>query len=228
MKRPIYAVFAAIAIVAVAAVYGMVGTAGNAADRKITPAQYQAVVAGAAPYLKGTVQSFAVHRARRPVTDALIHVDGMGEGPGTLTLGHKEGRLILVNFWATWCGPCRREMPALDRLQAAMGGEDFEVVAINLDRGGIDKARDFLDEIGVEHLALYTDPSNTTARQMGAFGLPITVLIGPDGQEIGRLTGPAEWDAPEAMALIRYFKDRLIAPEQTREAEEAETGERAS
>ncbi len=109
---------------------------------------------------------------------------------------------MLLNLWATWCVPCREEMPALDKLQAALGGANFEVVAINIDRGGPDKARDFLKEIGVNKLALYTDPSGKLFSTIRAVGMPTTLLIDREGREIGRLVGPADWASPEAKTLI--------------------------
>lgn len=114
-----------------------------------------------------------------------------------------KGRVVLLNLWATWCAPCREEMPSLDRLQAALGSAEFEVVALSLDRAGRDKAKAFLDQIGIGHLAFYIDPTMKAGRALGATGMPTTILIGRDGRELGRLVGPAEWDAKEAQALIR-------------------------
>ena len=114
-----------------------------------------------------------------------------------------KGRVVLLNLWATWCAPCREEMPSLDRLQAKLGSSDFEVVALSLDRAGRDKAKAFLAEMGIKHLALYIDPTMKAARALEATGMPTTLLIGRDGQELGRLVGPAEWDSKEAHALIR-------------------------
>lgn len=112
------------------------------------------------------------------------------------------GDLVVVNFWATWCAPCRREMPALDRLQMHFAGRPFKVLAVSQDRNGAEVARAFFDEIGVENIELLLDPTTRLGREIGAFGLPLTVLIAPDGMVIGQLFGPAEWDAPEAIALI--------------------------
>src|SRR3546814_2217971 len=105
--------------------------------------------------------------------------------------------MILLNIWATWCGPCREEMPTLDRLQARLGGPDFEVVALSIDRAGIAVVSEFYDEIRVQHLAEYIDESAKAAGQLNAVGLPTTLLIDREGQEIGRQVGPAEWDAHE-------------------------------
>ena len=119
------------------------------------------------------------------------------------TLADWKGKVVLLNLWATWCAPCRKEMPALDRLQASLGSDKFEVVAVSVDRTGIEGARKFLDEIKVRRLAVLADPAARMATTLKAIGLPATLLIDADGREIGRMVGPAEWDSPEAKALIR-------------------------
>jgi thiol-disulfide isomerase/thioredoxin len=118
------------------------------------------------------------------------------------TLADWKGKVVLLNLWATWCAPCRKEMPALDRLQAALGSETFEVVAVSVDRAGIEGAKKFLDQVSVRNLGVFADPNARMATTLRAGGLPATLLIGKDGREIGRLLGDAEWDAPEAKALI--------------------------
>ena len=114
--------------------------------------------------------------------------------------------MALVNLWATWCGPCRREMPALDRLEAALGGDDFAVVPISIDTGGRDRPAQFLEETGVAHLPLYTDSSTEIFEALKtrglAIGLPVTVLIDRAGCRLGHMNGPAEWDSEDAHALI--------------------------
>jgi thiol-disulfide isomerase/thioredoxin len=119
------------------------------------------------------------------------------------SLADWRGKVVLVNLWATWCAPCRKEMPALDRLQKELGSPKFEVVAISVDRTGLAGARKFLDETKVENLALYADPTTRLSSQLKAVGLPITVLLDTEGREIGRLVGPAEWDSEDAKRLIR-------------------------
>ena len=116
-----------------------------------------------------------------------------------------KGKVLFVNVWATWCGPCRTEMPALDRLQARLGGSDFEVIPVSIDRGGMEAIRKFYSEIGVRNLAMYIDPSGQVLRQTRALGLPTTLLIDRNGQEIGRVTGPAEWDTPEITEFLSSF-----------------------
>lgn len=119
------------------------------------------------------------------------------------TLADWKGKVVLLNLWATWCAPCRKEMPALDRLQASLGSEKFEVVAVSVDRTGIEGAKKFLDQVNVRNLKLLADPKARMATTLQAAGLPATLLIDKDGKEIGRLLGDAEWDSPEAVALIR-------------------------
>lgn len=147
----------------------------------------------------GQVAGFVFKSAPEELPTALF-VDAEGR---ERTLADWKGKVVLLNLWATWCAPCRKEMPALDRLQASLGSEKFEVVAVSVDRTGIEGARKFLDEINVRRLAVLADPSARMATTLKAIGLPATLLIDAEGREIGRMVGPAEWDAPEAKALIR-------------------------
>lgn len=124
------------------------------------------------------------------------------------SLADYRGKVVLVNFWATWCAPCREEMPSLERLQAEKGGEDFAVVTIASGRNPLPAIKKFFEEIGVESLPILLDPRQTVAREMGVLSMPVTVLLDRDGNEIARLLGGAEWDTPEAMAVI----DRAIEP----------------
>jgi len=114
-----------------------------------------------------------------------------------------RGRIVLLNIWATWCVPCREEMPALDWLQAELGSPDFEVVALSIDRGGADAVRAFYEQIGIANLAVFLDRANASSRALGVVGIPTTLLIDRDGREIGRAIGPLEWDSPETVGLIR-------------------------
>ena len=118
------------------------------------------------------------------------------------------GQGLVVNLWATWCPPCVAEMPALDRAQAALAGEDVRVLALSSDREGRAKVEPFYRERGVRHLGLWLDPRGAAQRALGARGLPTTVIIDRKGQERARLEGPAEWDTPEMLAAIR----RLVGP----------------
>ncbi|MBX3507311.1 MAG: TlpA family protein disulfide reductase [Parvibaculum sp.] len=138
----------------------------------------------------------------RPVPAAMPDVPFRdGEGRET-RLADFRGKLVLLNLWATWCAPCREEMPELDRLEAELGGEAFKVLALSVDSTGPEVPAAFLEQIGIEHLALYHDPSAKANFTLGAFGLPTTILISPEGLEIGRMAGPAHWASEDAKQLI--------------------------
>lgn len=114
-----------------------------------------------------------------------------------------RGKVVLVNLWATWCAPCRQEMPALDRLQGKLGGPDFQVIALSVDRGGVPAVNRFYQDVGVRNLPVFVDLAGTVLRQAGATGLPTTLLFDRDGREIGRFVGPAEWDGPRIEAILK-------------------------
>lgn len=114
-----------------------------------------------------------------------------------------RGKVVLLNLWATWCAPCRHEMPSLDRLQAELGGDTFQVVTLATGRNNPSKISAFFSQAGVTHLPKFTDENQSVARALGVMGLPVTVLIDAEGRELARLIGGAEWDSPEAKALIQ-------------------------
>jgi thiol-disulfide isomerase/thioredoxin len=120
-----------------------------------------------------------------------------------LTLADFKGRVVLLNIWATWCSPCRKEMPTLDRLQAALGGPSFEVVALSIDRDGMGMVRSFYDEIHVQSLAVYIDPSADVMQTLSIIGVPTTMLIDASGREVWRHVGPETWDAADIVAMLR-------------------------
>ena len=130
---------------------------------------------------------------------------GSGE---TVTLADFACQVVLLNFWATWCAPCVREMPSLDRLQAALGPEGLAVVAVSGDRAGLKAVEPFFMETGLEHLEIYLDPKGKFQREFGVRGLPTTYLIDRQGRLIGAMEGPAEWDEEDAVALIRFYLER--------------------
>lgn len=143
-----------------------------------------------------------LHEEPQPLPD-IVFADEAGEA---MNLENWRGKVVLLNIWATWCAPCREEMPTLDRLQQRLGGDRFEVVALSIDQAGVDVVRNFFDEIGIKHLDIFIDQDMSLLRELAIYGLPATLLIEPDGQEIGRLAGPAEWDTPE---MISSFQDIL-------------------
>ena len=167
--------------------------------------------AGSEPPLQGVFKdNFTLLNPAVPAPQASFS-DAKGRD---LTLAEFEGRVVLLNFWATWCAPCVREMPTLDRVQSKLGGEGLSVVAVSEDRGGLDVVDPFLKQLGLRHLEIYLDPRGTLAREFGLAGLPTTLLIDAEGQLVGGLEGPAEWDSEEAVSLIRFYLDRAAGEEQ--------------
>ncbi len=141
---------------------------------------------------------FVMHDAPKAVA-AISFRDERGQ---VRTLADFNGKVVLLNLWATWCVPCREEMPALDRLQAALGGPDFEVVPLSMDRA-LDAVKKFYAETGVHNVGIFIDTSGQAVRALGAVGLPTTLLIDRAGRELGRIVGPAEWDAPQMVELFK-------------------------
>jgi thiol-disulfide isomerase/thioredoxin len=125
------------------------------------------------------------------------------------TLADFRGKYVLLNIWATWCAPCREEMPALDRLQASMGGARFQVLPLSVDQQGLPIARKFYAETGIKALPLYVDPTAKAAFTLDAAGLPATLLIDPAGREVGRHLGAVKWDSPE---VIEHLRRRVNSP----------------
>ncbi len=198
-------VVGALAVVAAGAVlYETARPAGKA--KSDCPAESARLAESLAPLARGELAALAVSPdPRRPEPFAFQREDG-----GKVTLADFRGRAVLLNLWATWCVPCRAEMPALDRLQAAKGGQDFEVVAVNVDTARLERRAAFLDSVGVKALARYADPSGdvfeTLRRDGKALGLPVTLVIDKDGCEVGAIEGGAKWDSAEAEALVRVLK----------------------
>ena len=166
---------------------------GNSNSKSTPPPAVPALQALAT----GEVAAFAA-KPQSAAVPAITFKDAEGKEH---TLADWKGRVVLLNLWATWCAPCRHEMPALDALKASLGGKDFDVVALDTDHGGIDKGQKFWTETGIKSLTLYQDTSDAT-HVLGALGMPTTLLIGRDGRELGRLIGPAEWASADAKALI--------------------------
>lgn len=134
------------------------------------------------------------------VLPELRFVDGEGH---SLSFADFRGRAILLNIWATWCVPCRKEMPALDRLQAAIDKSELLVLPLSIDRQGPPVVKQFYQELGLKSLGIYVDQSGKASGALNAVGVPTTLLVDRDGRELGRKVGPAEWDSPEMIALIR-------------------------
>ena len=188
------------ALAVLAGVYGMDRLRGNPADAGCRPAVETA--ARIAPLVHGEVAALSVSRTPFRVPD-LAFKDAEGRD---LTLADWRGRTVLLNLWATWCVPCRKEMPALDALQGNLGGPHFEVVAINIDTRDPEKPLAFLKDVGVKRLAYYSDQSAKVFQDLKmagkAFGMPTTLIVDRSGCEIGDMAGPAEWSSQDGVKLV--------------------------
>ena len=142
---------------------------------------------------------FTLHDQPRPLP-ALRFVDADGR---EMQLSDFRGKVVLLNIWATWCVPCRKEMPQLDQLQARLGDQDFEIVPLSIDRGGLFVVKSFFNELDLQHLRVFLDQSSAASRELGVVGLPTTLLVDREGRELGRLIGPTEWDGPEIDRTIK-------------------------
>ncbi len=148
----------------------------------------------------GDMKKLVVHETPKATTDAPFMLEDDG---GKATLADYRGKYVLVNFWATWCAPCRKEMPQINALQKEFGGDDFEVLTIASGRNSPTGIKRFFAEAGIDSLPRHQDPKQAMSAQMGIFGLPITVIIDPEGREIARLRGDATWDSDSAKAIIK-------------------------
>ncbi len=196
----------ALAVIAlsVAVLYGMSGlpgkeTASSGTKSCLAAAAKLPVLAAAA---QGEVAAFMPVKTARPAIDLTF----LGPEGQPRKLSEMKGRAVLLNLWATWCVPCREEMPALDRLQAQVGGTNFEVVTLNIDTSRLERRQQFLAEIGVKALTFYADPTadafQVLKRAGKVVGLPTTILIDADGCEMGILAGGAKWDSADALRLV--------------------------
>src|SRR5580692_3507768 len=195
----------ALVAIAIAAAGGLAVLYGKGASGKDEAALCPNAAATAerlSPLAKGEVAALAVDKRPAPAVEVSFQApDGK-----KLTLADFRGRNVLLNLWATWCVPCRAEMPALDRLQAKFGGPDFQVVAVNIDTNRLDRPKTFFADAGVKTLSLYADPSADVFEALKvagkALGLPTSLLIDKDGCEIGVMAGPALWDSADAEAAV--------------------------
>jgi len=194
------AALAVAAVVGIAGVYGIGGLTRNG-DPACRPATDLAK--RVAPLIHGEIAALKAADAPLRLPDLKFR-DGEGR---EMSLAGWRGRTVLVNLWATWCIPCREEMPALDALQAKLGSDDFQVVAINIDTRNTDKPRQWLKDNGIHTLGYYADHSAAVFQDLKAigraFGMPTTVLVDPQGCEIASLAGPAEWAGGDALAFLQ-------------------------
>jgi thiol-disulfide isomerase/thioredoxin len=151
--------------------------------------------------LRGAMRDFVLRPTPAPVPE--IHF--LDRDEQERTLDDFRGRVVLLNFWATWCAPCVEEMPSLERLQAALAGEKFLVLPVSQDRAGLPLVRQFYREHELTGLAMFADRSSSAGRSFKLRGLPTSVLLDQDGRELGRFEGSADWSSQEAIALVRFF-----------------------
>ena len=175
----------------------------------VTLSAYSGPSAGTAaaaepPPVSGWMEQFSFKDPPRPAPQTPFLAGNGAE----VKLGDFQGRVLLVNFWATWCAPCIRELPSLDRLQLKLGGEGLLVLAISQDRGGAEIARPFLEKLGIHRLGLFLDSKMRLGRALGIRALPWSLLIDREGRIVGELPGYAEWDSDEGIALIRHYLDQ--------------------
>ncbi len=187
-----------VAVLGVGGVYEMTRAGGKPMAHSGACARSLDAAQAIDPLVKGEVAALIPARAPRDLSAiAFDDVDGHKTSVGAFA-----GRTVLLNLWATWCVPCRAEMPSLDRLEAKLGSKRFGVVPVDVDQLRLEKARSFFKDTGVTSLPFYSDNSADILRALASAGLPTTVLIGTDGCEIATMAGPAKWDSPEAAALI--------------------------
>jgi thiol-disulfide isomerase/thioredoxin len=191
------AIIAAAAVAGFAAIYVTRTPPANTPD---APASTAETKSDAKPASSGGELAAFVKKATPEAMPEVTFKDSTGSDR---KLSDFKGKTILLNLWATWCAPCREEMPSLNRLQEALGGDKFEVVALSLDRQGADASKKFLDEVKATALNLYVDATAKQGTALKLVGMPTTILIDAEGREVGRLAGPAEWDSEEAKALIK-------------------------
>jgi thiol-disulfide isomerase/thioredoxin len=185
------------ALAGFAGVYVTLGARDNARPAAM-PAATLSTTGARGTLNTGEMAAFVFKKEPEPLVEVAFS-DGAGR---PRTLADWKGRIVLLNLWATWCAPCRKEMPALARLQKELGSDRFEVVALAVDRAGAEAAQKFLASAKITELALYIDPTARAGTALKAAGMPTTLLIDAQGREIGRLTGAAEWDSPDAKRLL--------------------------
>jgi len=198
MRRLAILALAGIGLIAAGGFYATRGASGNSAC-----AAARQTADRLKPLASGELAALHILDDPAPAPNLVFFADG----GAPKRLADFKGRTVLVNLWATWCIPCRQEMPALDKLEGDLGSAKFEVVSINIDQRNPEKPRTFLQEVGVKHLAYFYDQSVNVFQDLKAAtkveGLPVSVLVGPEGCALGIINGPADWGSPDAAALIK-------------------------
>lgn len=159
------------------------------------------------PKLTDSMKTFQLNSASVILNGKNPKISWKDAKNNTLRLSNFNGKVILLNFWASWCLPCIRELPSMDRLQETLGAENFKVVAISLDRGGLKSARRLFRKIKIRSLELYVDKTSVSAKKLGVRLMPTTFIFDRNGRNMGKLQKAAEWDSPEALNLIKFFID---------------------
>jgi thiol-disulfide isomerase/thioredoxin len=183
-----------------ALLYGAISLTANAVGASGPVAELTAADRASLEQLRsGDMAKLVVHQEPRDRIDGTFR-DLYGNA---LTLADYSGKVVLLNVWATWCPPCRAEMPSIDRLAGEMKGEDFAVIPLSTDRGGPERVARFFEDIQVRNLKVIHDRTQAVSRQAGVLGLPVTLILDRHGREIARLIGDADWDTHEARAILR-------------------------
>jgi thiol-disulfide isomerase/thioredoxin len=205
-KRRLLIAASLVAAAVLAFVYAMKAKEGKEIAGAAACPGARAKIAAMKPLVHGEIAALSVADAPRPMPELTF----AGADGAKMRLADFKGRTVLFNLWATWCVPCRQEMPALDRLEEKLGSKDFAVVAVNIDTARLDRPKAFLKEIGVRHLGFYADSTAEVFQSLKgggeALGLPTTAVVDANGCELAVMAGPAQWDSPEAVALLAAAK----------------------
>jgi thiol-disulfide isomerase/thioredoxin len=192
--------FAAVPILVLAGLLSIYGLNSQPRKAETTAAALSAETAGFSKALATGLMAGVVIHPQRKTLGAFTFKDATGKD---VDLSAWKGRVVLLNLWATWCTPCRKEMPDIATLQKELGSANFEVVALSVDRKGLEASQAFLKDIGADNLKAYTDQTSSSLAAIQALGLPASILIDRKGMEAARILGPAEWASPEAQAMIK-------------------------
>ncbi|MEM7524609.1 MAG: TlpA disulfide reductase family protein [Pseudomonadota bacterium] len=184
-----------------AMLYGALALGATPAAAELSAAEIAALKEARA----GDMKKLVIHKAPRDRLERQF----LTERDAAKTMADFEGKVMVVNFWATWCPPCRKEMPYLDALKGEIGGDDIDVIAISMDRASPEKITDFYRSIDAQHLDIYREPTLRIGTEAGVLGMPVTIILDRQGREVARLQGEAKWDGPDALDIIMRIKVAL-------------------
>ena len=151
-------------------------------------------------FLKNELEDFELSKEKKNISNLIFKDHKEKE----ISFSDFKGKILLVNFWATWCAPCIKEMPSLDRLETKING-DFDVIAISVDRDGVEKVTDFFDENKISNLEKFFDIKNSLAKEMNLYGVPTSFFVNKEGDLIGYSQGDMEWDNDTVINFINYL-----------------------